>query len=165
MKKTGAGIVSTLVVCIVTALIVGCQSDQLVNPDGTVNLNSPRVKEIEATTGGQLKPTDRIPRTLAESQEFGRELKAEHDAMMKEFFDKHPDMKPEVKEAILRHDLLIGMSHDEAMYSLELGLPTHANTTTTQYGTHEQWIYDTSVTGKKYLYFDNGTLTSWQSGD
>ena len=37
------------------------------------------------------------------------------------------------------------------------GAPDHINTTTGSYGTHEQWVYD-----DRYLYFENGTLTSRQ---
>ena len=37
------------------------------------------------------------------------------------------------------------------------GAPDHINTTTGNYGTHEQWVYD-----DRYLYFKNGILTSRQ---
>ena len=37
------------------------------------------------------------------------------------------------------------------------GAPDHINTTTGSYGTHEQWVYD-----DRYLYFENGILTSRQ---
>lgn len=37
------------------------------------------------------------------------------------------------------------------------GSPDHINTTRGKYGTHEQWVY-----GSRYLYFENGKLTSMQ---
>lgn len=39
------------------------------------------------------------------------------------------------------------------------GAPKKINTTTTQYGVHEQWVYG----GGNYLYFDDGILTSIQN--
>lgn len=54
----------------------------------------------------------------------------------------------------------IGMTQDEVLES-SWGKPTHKNKTTTSYGVHEQWVY-----GKyypKYLYFDNGILTTIQN--
>lgn len=43
--------------------------------------------------------------------------------------------------------------------------PQNINTTTTDYGTHEQWIYGSSNIGFDYYYFDNGFLTGWSLYD
>lgn len=51
----------------------------------------------------------------------------------------------------------IGMTKDEALKST-WGNPKDINKTTTQYGTHEQWVYG----GNRYLYFDDGKLTTIQ---
>ena len=51
----------------------------------------------------------------------------------------------------------IGMTKTEAENST-WGKPTKINKTTTAYGTHEQWVYSEN----RYLYFDNGYLTSIQ---
>jgi len=51
----------------------------------------------------------------------------------------------------------IGMSSSTARDST-WGSPDHVNTTTTASGTHEQWVYGRN----RYLYFDNGVLTSIQ---
>lgn len=51
----------------------------------------------------------------------------------------------------------IGMTRGEAQKST-WGKPIDINKTTTKYGTHEQWVYD----GYKYLYFEDGILTSIQ---
>lgn len=51
----------------------------------------------------------------------------------------------------------IGMTKSEAEKST-WGKPKKINKTTTAYGTHEQWVYS----GYRYLYFDNGKLTSIQ---
>lgn len=51
----------------------------------------------------------------------------------------------------------IGMTKSEVENST-WGKPKKINKTTTSYGIHEQWVYY----GNKYLYFDNGILTSIQ---
>ena len=51
----------------------------------------------------------------------------------------------------------IGMSEEEASMS-RWGEPADINKTTTSYGISEQWCYD----NYKYLYFENGILTSIQ---
>ena len=52
--------------------------------------------------------------------------------------------------------VVIGMTRAQAMSAW--GTPKDINTTTTRYGTTEQWVYSSG----KYLYFDNGVLTSIQ---
>lgn len=51
----------------------------------------------------------------------------------------------------------IGMTKSEVENST-WGRPQKVNKTTTKYGTHEQWVYS----GNRYLYFDDGELTSIQ---
>ena len=53
---------------------------------------------------------------------------------------------------------------DSAVQSV-LGKPASKNRTVVRDSVHEQWVYEWWVKGKrntKYLYFDNGVLTSWQ---
>ena len=38
-----------------------------------------------------------------------------------------------------------------------IGSPNDINKSTGSWGVHEQWVYR-----NKYLYFENGKLTSWQ---
>jgi hypothetical protein len=53
----------------------------------------------------------------------------------------------------------VGMTKAEALGS-NWGAPRKVNTTITAAGTHEQWVYH----GSNYLYFDNGSLSSIQTG-
>jgi len=55
----------------------------------------------------------------------------------------------------LKGELWLGMTKQMAKDSK--GDPWNINTTVTQIGVSEQWVYDSL-----YLYFDNGILTSWQ---
>ncbi|HCT94321.1 MAG: hypothetical protein A2X19_08035 [Bacteroidetes bacterium GWE2_39_28] len=56
---------------------------------------------------------------------------------------------------ISRHMIWIGMTSDMAAASI--GSPIKINRTTGSWGIHEQWVYHS-----RYLYFENGKLTSWQ---
>jgi hypothetical protein len=61
----------------------------------------------------------------------------------------------EIANKILAGKIWLGMSSEMAKESW--GLPEQNNRTVGTWGTHEQWVY-----GDTYLYFENGTLTSWQ---
>lgn len=72
--------------------------------------------------------------------------------------------------AILRGDVLIGMTSEEVIVSR--GRPYDVNKTTGVYGAHEQWdmyatldapTWDPKAKDYGYLYFENGKVTSWQS--
>lgn len=52
----------------------------------------------------------------------------------------------------------IGMTKQDVLDS-SWGRPNHINTTTTAFGTREQWVYD----GYNYLYFKDGILTTIQN--
>ena len=52
----------------------------------------------------------------------------------------------------------IGMTKSQVRNKTNWGEPNEINTTTNNYGTHEQWVYD----DYQYLYFDNGKLTTIQ---
>lgn len=52
----------------------------------------------------------------------------------------------------------IGMSKSDVLLLDDWGKPKDVNKTTTAYGTNEQWIYS----GNRYLYFDDGELTTIQ---
>ena len=56
---------------------------------------------------------------------------------------------------ILNNNIWIGMTEDMCLRSI--GLPTIKNKTTNADGNSDQWVYE-----NKYLYFDNGVLTTWQ---
>jgi len=58
-------------------------------------------------------------------------------------------------QRILSGEIWLGMSTSMARESQ--GNPTHINRTVTVNIVREQWVYDS-----KYLYFQNGILTSWQ---
>jgi len=56
--------------------------------------------------------------------------------------------------------ILLGMT--KSMVIASFGYPDDINRTVTINGTHEQWIYGEDIRFMKFLYLDNGILTSWQ---
>ena len=60
-----------------------------------------------------------------------------------------------VANKIFNHRIWIGMT--AAMARLSIGSPMEINRTTGSWGVNEQWVYK-----NRYLYFENGKLTSWQ---
>ena len=56
---------------------------------------------------------------------------------------------------ISNHEIWIGMT--TTLTKLSIGHPKDINRTTGVWGVHEQWVYY-----NRYLYFENGILTSWQ---
>jgi hypothetical protein len=62
---------------------------------------------------------------------------------------------PAIVEKITPH---IGMTADDALRAdRPWGSPNYVNTSTTARGVREQWVY---TYGHRYLYFENGMLTS-----
>lgn len=57
-----------------------------------------------------------------------------------------------------RYKLKIGMTKDEVIAFTDYVYPEHINKTTTSSGKHEQYVFIGD-----YLYYDNGTLTSFQN--
>ncbi|MFC5699738.1 stalk domain-containing protein [Cohnella faecalis] len=76
------------------------------------------------------------------------------------YFKKDPQKEfkwsAKVWNAIKEEEVFIGMTTPQALMSW--GEPDDINTTTTEYGIFEQWVY-----GYSYLYFQNGKLTTIQN--
>ena len=82
--------------------------------------------------------------------------KAQMDALNKkraDFVKKYGSQ--EIADKIVAKKIWLGMTDRMAVDSW--GIPVDINKTVGSWGVHEQWVY-----GDKYLYFENGVLTSWQ---
>ena len=84
--------------------------------------------------------------------------------MKEAFYTKDPF--PEVRkwnkgilDAIKKHSIVMGMTKEQV--KLSWGLPIDINRSVGSWGVHEQWVYGGRYS-RKYLYFENGKLTSWQ---
>jgi hypothetical protein len=78
------------------------------------------------------------------------------------YIEAHPDLAPAVKRAIAHGDVLPGMTETDVRASI--GEPDQISSTETNPGNHEQWYYKIGSPGREYLSFDDGVLTSWESG-
>ncbi|WP_146002030.1 hypothetical protein [Cupriavidus pauculus] len=55
----------------------------------------------------------------------------------------------------------IGMSRTGLYCSW--GRPARINSTTTRYGTREQWVYERSSASRQYVYVENGVVSAYQN--
>lgn len=67
-------------------------------------------------------------------------------------------LEAEQRAEARKKGVTLGMTKDQVLAS-SWGRPQSINTTTTSYGTREQWVYG----GRNYLYFENGILTTVQN--
>lgn len=80
----------------------------------------------------------------------------EYQIRRKNYVSAHKNLPKHFREAILKGEVLMGMSLADAEASW--GKPKDINRSAGSWGLHEQWVYSLKV----YLYFENGKLTSWQ---
>lgn len=66
-----------------------------------------------------------------------------------------------IDRAIANGQIVIGMTADEAVRAW--GQPTKVNSTTTQAGRSEQWVYRRGQLGAQYVYVDAGRVRSVQT--
>lgn len=95
----------------------------------------------------------------ARRERLEREKKEEKLQKLKEREDyvaSRPSLHPRIRDAILEESIVTGMTQDDVKTSW--GNPKRSNRSVGIWGVHEQWIYHDTF----YLYFENGTLTSWQ---
>lgn len=78
----------------------------------------------------------------------------------KSFVFNHPDVTECYNQAILGGRIILGMT--EEMVIASWGNPKEVNRTVYSFGVHKQYIYGNDIRYRKYLYFENGVLTSWQ---
>ena len=78
---------------------------------------------------------------------------------IEKYIQEHPE-RSQFKELMIGQEIKVGINKDEA--ELSWGELRDINRTVTAFGTSEQWVYGDSLSHGKYLYFDNGILSSWQ---
>lgn len=95
-----------------------------------------------------------INRMIEESNNLvATKLKQENEETIKKLKAKYGEA---VYKRIMLQEVWIGMTPEMAVDSR--GKPLDINRTVSASGKKEQWVYGL----KKYLYFENGKLTSWQ---
>ena len=112
---------------------------------------------------------------IVENKEFGKSFVALQDIRDVYTFRPLEDYKKELADIKAHNEILIKkygvrigkliisgkveLGFTKEMCIESLGEPTDINVSTGSYGSHEQWVYD----GNRYLYFENGKLTSFQN--
>lgn len=86
-------------------------------------------------------------------------IKLQRKEKRKEFVEDNPDIRERFKQAIINGSVMLGMT--KKMVKVSWGEPNDINRTVTTNNIREQWIYG-SIKNRRYLYFENGILTSFQ---
>lgn len=102
---------------------------------------------------GSLVENDFIKNFLDEIENDQFENLEEKNPKLARFTKKYGDS---TAKRLMRREIWIGMTSEMARDAL--GRPEDINRSTYSWGVHEQWVYPYG----KYLYFEDGVLTSWQ---
>lgn len=86
-----------------------------------------------------------------------REIKAGGEDPKK---DKYTGLPDKLGNAIRSGEVYVGMERKWVIESW--GHPNHINKTTNKFGVHEQFVYEALSGERKYLYIENGILTTIQ---
>lgn len=143
------------------------ESGKVVNTEGSMGNYSDfckQVADIEATFNGTeytMVPADRVDSMIEEYMDFYSLLKLFVDH---EYFDYDPyNDQFNVKEEWEKEEILkasepeIGMTAEEVVMGT-WGEPDKKNIDEYEWGTHEQWVYDTLG----YVYLENGIVVAIQ---
>jgi hypothetical protein len=102
------------------------------------------------------------PSKKDEEKTKAKQLQLDEARRRLHYIEANPDLSAAVKKAIAHGDVVPGMTESDVRASI--GEPDQIGTTDTDHGSREQWLYKTGSPGKEHLFFDDGTLTSWQPG-
>jgi hypothetical protein len=118
------------------------------------------INNAKAPAAERVSAIERLSREYPEKGEPFQKLLTQLQAKAEEGL-KAEQKKQAAAEAARRkrEGVSIGMTKDEVRAS-SWGRPQNINTSVYRFGTHEQWVYG----GGNYLYFENGVLTSIQTG-
>jgi hypothetical protein len=75
------------------------------------------------------------------------------------FVAAFPEMRSEVKSAILAGEVCMGMTEDQVIASI--GQPNRITRDTSPFGTSTQFGYFETGNKYGYVYFEDGKVTSW----
>lgn len=106
------------------------------------------VTVISRVSSNDMKKVSKNLRSKVES------LKKTSNEMIS--IDRKDEEESEKKKLINSGRIKLGMTKEEVKQAW--GEPRKINRNVGSYGVHEQWVYSSG----KYLYFENGILTSWQ---
>ena len=150
--------------------------ENCMGPSGSASLNSRMIPEMVISSFGEPDSTREngigLEYTYHQSPEgviyvqFGRGKHAYaiflDTALAPEYFKRRfPTWTYEICTLIATERVALGMTPEMARASW--GIPSDINHLVNSGGVHDQWVYRwLASSSPRYLYFDNGKLTSWQ---
>jgi hypothetical protein len=131
----------------------------VVHEDDTLFLYYPFITDTDEIRKFKTARNEYHAKANALKKEAAREVQAlkEADAFklkVKQYSEKFGE---QFAYKIANKEIAIGMTKE--MVRASIGSPDKINSTRTATSTHEQWVYK-----NKYIYFDDGVLTTIQSG-
>ncbi len=112
-------------------------------------------KKIKTTRGWAYFPL--LSSEKIAEYTWSQKFAIRREKQLGKLFAEHPYWSDEIKNLIRLRKIRRGMTKKQAEASW--GYPDDINKTVGSWGVHEQWVYP----NYQYLYFENGTLTSWQN--
>jgi hypothetical protein len=114
----------------------------------------------EVTYEVNIEIPERILGWIDEKSGIRRDTKTREE-MMKLLQDLARTLWPlRIQNEILAGNIGVGFTPEQVL--LSWGKPDHINTTRTLVGVHEQWVYGESPFPNSYVYFENGSVKSWE---
>lgn len=142
-------------IVLMVPLVASAELYKCTGPDGKVNFTDRPCGPSEASKALQV---DEVSKARQAEEKKRKDLRAWTNNYQRERADKY-------KQRSYSAGLRVGMSQDEVTSHPVWGYPDDSNTTSTQYGVREQWIYETDLENeyeRTYIYFENGVLTAIQ---
>lgn len=160
MKTLLKAIGIIFLIIVVFSAIVGSTVDKAVQEQRASITPTPAVTQAEIDDLAQRYYDSHIKMKWFDGQFYGGSLTPEvAKRLMRDCIDTF-ESKQRCEE-VIAEKFWIDMTSDWA--TMSLGNPNDINRTVTGSSTREQWVYGDPIYGATYLYFDNGTLTSYQN--
>ncbi len=123
------------------------------------------VKSYEKIIGLYSQAIQEIAFALNKTNAVGEKILKEYlyryEEERRQLTDRMYDVKDKIRIAKLNKGIVIGMTKEDVIESI--GRPYEINRDNYSGDVQEQWVYGVSIAYRKYLYFEDGILTSWQN--
>lgn len=136
--------------------------DKVIQVPGGLAKTRAALEEQNRTAGAELDQyrADKLEAELTARREArkAQEMKrlAEESARRTDYIAANPSRPAKILECVRRRQVCPGMTAEEL--ELSWGRPESKNKSGGTFGLHEQWVYGLG----RYVYLQNGTVTSWQ---
>lgn len=134
-------------------------SNEMCYPFSSLFITKEELERIEYEK--EIEKSQKINKLKEEfGEQYGAILQGYNDKDLDRFRKLRTKYGNQNALSILHGRFYIGWTKDMVIESI--GKPNDINRSVGSWGVHEQWVYGTDISHTKYLYFENGKLTSFQ---